>query len=152
MRKVPLRFTAITASHLSSPSFLAKPSRVIPALLTRTWSPPNASRAFFTTASQSAFFDTSHFTATAFPPAASISAATFAAPSSFQSATTTAAPSEASLLAVAAPMPLPAPVTTATLSLNLMATSPWKRLAPLPHARPAALQDELALLVHAVHV
>src|SRR3546814_12644893 len=58
---------------------------------------------------------TSMASASASPPADSISATTPRAVSPLRSATTTLAPSAANRFAVASPMPLPAPVTTATL-------------------------------------
>src|SRR5438067_11655166 len=68
----------------------------------------------------SAALETSPLTATAFPPALVIAATTASAPDLLEAKfTTTDAPSAASDLAMAAPMPFDAPVTTATLPVSL---------------------------------
>src|SRR5574341_1179658 len=109
-RKVPFRLTASTASHCSSVILAAIASRLMPALLIRMSSRPNARTVSWTTRSQSAFFATSPATMSALAPADRISPATASSPSTFASFTATSAPSRANRFAVAAPMPLAPPV------------------------------------------
>src|SRR5258708_10923573 len=116
----------MTPSQSSSVILWIRLSRMIPAQATRmsTWAN------FSTAASKSALTEsrsvTLHATASARPPAFSISPATSLAGPSSRSAITTAAPSSANRLAVAAPMPRPPPVTNATRSLNRKAPSSMK--------------------------
>jgi len=79
----PLRFTATIRSKLSS-AVSATGDRVItPALLTSTWTPPNACSAASNSADTAAGSATSARTATARPPAASILATSAVAASAF---------------------------------------------------------------------
>src|SRR3954466_4765647 len=76
----------------------------------------------------SAALDTSPPTATALPPAAVMAATTFSAPALLEAQfTPTQAPSAASDLAMAAPIPLDAPVTIATLPVSLLIMFPLKK-------------------------
>jgi len=117
-----------------------------PALLIRMSSPPQLLTARPTAASHCSCEVTSRCAYAAWPSAWPISAATRFPESSWMSVTRTAAPSAASRLAVAAPMPLPAPVTRATrpasLSTALLSRKPlWLgRSAPsgLPGSRERA--------------
>ena len=90
--------------------------RIAPALLTTTWSAPNASAAARTTRSAPDASARSAGTASARPPAASISAATASRGSARRPASTTGQPSRARTRAVERPIPVPPPVTSATRS------------------------------------
>ncbi len=119
----PLRWTRMTASHSSSSMLKLILSRRIPALFTRTCSPPSSSTACWTMCSAPDQDATSSEFTAARPPAAWISATTSPAGVGSKSFTSTAAPSEANSNASSRPMPRPAPVTIATLPSN----------APMPH-------------------
>jgi hypothetical protein len=131
-RNGAVRLTRMTRSHSASDTSAAAdiPS-MMPALFTSTSSPPKVSTAAATTCSTTAGSLRSPVTATAVPPAASISATTALAVSALTSATTTLAPSPANRSAAARPMPEPAPVTTTLLFSN--------PLPPMPTSAPAVL-------------
>src|SRR3984957_2983273 len=121
---VPLRWTAITASQSASVHVARIESRTIPALFTTPVSVPNVSTAVLIMSATSSQHDTEPVCATAFPPAASISATTSAAgpapspavPSRLTpgSLTTTEAPWADSARQWPRPMPRPPPVTRTT--------------------------------------
>ena len=96
----------------------ASVSLVIAALLTRTSSLPNlartAAKAVFTCAASA----TSRGTASASPPAASISFTRSSSLATWRAATATFAPDCANASAMARPIPCEAPVTSATLSFS----------------------------------
>src|SRR6266851_620230 len=98
---------------------MARPSRVVAALLTRISRRPNFSRTRLKPALTCSASDTSIFTASAVPPAAVISATSAKSFSSLRAATATFAPASASASAVSRPMPWEAPVMRATLSFKL---------------------------------
>ncbi len=115
--KWPLRWVAITASHSSSDMLKSIRSRRMPATATTPSIRPHRSTAVFTMRSPPAMVLTSWATATASPPALSISFTTASATSLVgssparptpMSATTTLAPSAAHASAQARPMPPPA--------------------------------------------
>src|SRR4051812_20876153 len=109
----PRRCTRITASHSSALMEKIIRSRRMPALLTSTLRPPYVDTARSTSPVAKSQSPMSPATPIASPPAATISAATFSAPSPM-SLTTTFAPAAARARASARPRPAPAPVTTAT--------------------------------------
>src|SRR5271170_1481946 len=117
-RCAPVRFVLSTASQSSSFMRSASVSRVIAALFTSMSSLPNFAsvcrKPDFTCAGSA----TSIGTASASPPAASISATSDASLSAVRAATATFAPAPASATEVARPIPCEAPVTRATLSLS----------------------------------
>src|SRR5271156_2651456 len=95
-------------------------ARAIPALLIRTSIVPNAamnSANIFLTA---ALLDTSATNGCAFPPARSISVATFCADSGLMSLTPIFAPSPANVRPISRPSPDPPPVISTTLSLSFI--------------------------------
>src|SRR6185369_16353631 len=122
--KWPLRCTATTASNSSSLVLANIRSRTMPALFTRTSSPPYVSTAAWIRPSACCQSATFAPLVTASPPAAVISSTTPCAalpppagdPSrpTPMSLTTTRAPSAANASACARPMPPPAPVTMTT--------------------------------------
>src|SRR3954467_674559 len=103
----------MTASHSSALIEKIIRSRRMPALLTSTLRPPYVDTARSTSPVAKSQSPMSPATPMASPPAATISAATFSAPSPM-SLTTTLAPAAARASASARPSPAPAPVTTAT--------------------------------------
>ena len=114
-RKTPLPLTSMMRSHSSSVQSSTMPLPTMPALLTRMSSLPNLETAVATASRQSASLVTSSRTKTQSPPASLISASVRRPSSSRISPMTTFAPSRASILASAAPMPLAPPLTSATL-------------------------------------
>src|SRR3954464_4270695 len=103
----------MTASHSSALMEKIIRSRRMPALLTSTLRPPYVDTACSTSPVAKSQSPMSPATPIASPPASTISAATFSAPSPM-SLTTTFAPAAARARASARPRPAPAPVTTAT--------------------------------------
>src|SRR5256885_15371855 len=95
----------------------------MPALLTRTSSRPKRSAACWTKAAASASRSMCASTKSAWPPLASISAATRLPRSTSRSANTTLAPSATNRRTVASPMPDPPPVTAAIFPLSR--AMPW---------------------------
>src|ERR1700674_2659730 len=95
----------------------------MPALLTRTSTPPKVSTVLCTAISTCSSSVTSTATPIASAPALLSSAAVDLAASRFRSAIAILAPSRANTSAISLPMPLAAPVTKATLSLRRMAYS-----------------------------
>src|SRR5581483_9594757 len=147
--KCPLRWTAMTASHSSSVMFTSMRSRRIPALLTTMWRLPKADTACSTSRRAPSKSATSSPSATARPPADSISATTCCAgamsvpsPASEppRSLTATLAPAAASATACARPIPRPAPVTIATFPLR---SATRRSLVPLEGARRVDAQARL---------
>ena len=100
----------------------------MPALLTSTDNPPNASAAASTTRATSVSSAASPGSATASPPAWRMLSTVSAAPDPSRSTTATRAPCSASTRAVARPMPLPPPLTSAARP----STSP----VITPHGKP----------------
>src|SRR5580765_837335 len=96
-----------------------------PALHTITSSPPNCSTARSTRLLMSASLVTSATSGSAWPPAASISAATRASSSVRRADKTRDAPSRPSLSAVARPMPADAPVIATTRAGAVPAAARW---------------------------
>lgn len=94
--------------------------RTTPALFTRMSICLNSCRVFLTSFSTSDFLETSHLMGIAWPFCLVISLHTFWQPLRLMSETTTLAPSLASSMAIAAPMPRWAPVTMATLFLSFI--------------------------------
>src|SRR5438105_5319229 len=143
-RNAPRRFRSRTASHSSADMRSSRLSRVIPALFTRMSSaPPPKARASFTTRSASASTDTSPWTSAARAPAAStarfVSSAAVAFPLKLMAMF---APSLASRIAVARPIPRPAPVTSA-----VRPASP-----PISGERPSGLaEDERGVVAAEAH-
>src|SRR5262249_17454176 len=137
-----LRFCARTASQSSSFMAARRPSRVVPALLTRTSRRPKRSTASFTTAWASANRLTSPRTAPAVPPPPPIPPTTSAAaPALLREFRATGAPAGARRRAHARPIPRDAPVTRATLPVRL-ATAIRRR----PLRAPAEEAEEVAAL------
>src|SRR5256885_8366482 len=150
-RKAPERLVASTCSHSSSSSCIERPSARTPALFTSTSTGPkrcSSSAKSSLTASGSA---TSPRTDSAWPPAASISETTPAAPSSsVRKFTPTGQPSAASMRAIAAPIPREAPVTSA-LPSRAIADPPFhQRAAPGEAGAERAHQHTHARLEAAV--
>src|SRR6185437_5381163 len=121
--KVPFRWTRITSSQSCSARLKIIRSRRMPATLTTMSSLPNCSTAVRTSRSPVATLPMSPPSATAWPPAATISSATcLAGPSSPpvpsgappRSLMTRLAPSAANSRLIEAPMPLAPPVMIAT--------------------------------------
>jgi hypothetical protein len=103
------------------------PGTATPALFTNTSSRPCALTAAAIRLSTSAESETSARTAVACPPASAMAATVPAAALASMSPTTAVAPSVASRVAMARPIPAPAPVTTATIpskrrAMNLLAS------------------------------
>ena len=113
IRNGPRRLTSITLSQSSSVILNSIASRVIPALFTSTVGSPSSAAIRSTAVFTSSVLLTSQPTASARPPAFSISFTVPAQSASLRSRTATAMPSEASLIAIPAPMPRAAPVTIA---------------------------------------
>src|SRR6266536_3041989 len=134
----PVKFVCSTASQSSFFMRIARPSRVTAALFTRISSRPNFSTTCLNPAFTCSASATSIFTASASPPADTISPTSAANFSSFRAATTTFAPASANALAVSRPIPCDAPVTTATLSFKLNIPS-----APLRHPKKTCHQRQL---------
>ena len=151
-RYVLFRFASTTRSHSSSSMSMRCVGRRMPALLTRTCTPPKPSSAAATMRSTSAFDVTSPGAATASVPLERSSAAVCSAGPALMSFTTRAAPRAASTWATDLPIPWPAPVTMATLpsrsmrrfsSVILSRCRSWgntndeqwhgRNAAPLPH-------------------
>jgi len=109
------------------------PEPLMPALLTRMSSLPNAATAACTAACQSLSLVTSILTKRAWPPALVMWSTTSRPSASSRSATTTFAPSCAKIVASLRPMPLAPPVMSATLPASLMVTS----FGPDDHSRAA---------------
>src|SRR5215813_6140211 len=122
-RKTPLAFTFRSVSQADVLSVSGSKVPLMPALLTRMSSLPNADTVVLTAASQSGSFVTSSFTNRAWPPDAAIFSTTWRASNSRTSATTTLAPSRAKIVASLCPMPLAPPVTIATFPVSLIAIS-----------------------------
>src|SRR5262245_10808022 len=134
-RKTPLAFTFRSLSQADGLSVSGSNVPLIPALLTRMSSLPNADTVVLTAASQSGSLVTSSFTNRAWPPAATIFSTTCRASNSRTSATTTWAPSRAKIVASLCPIPLAPPVTIATFPASLIAHS---FLGP---SRPASIAE-----------
>src|SRR5258706_1262267 len=122
-KNVPVRLVLSTRSHSSFFISATDEAGKIAASLIRTSMFLKARRVSATMASTDSSFETSVRSARAAPPAASMSLATRAPFSPLSSATTTFAPSSASPLASARPIPWPAPVTIATLFSNSFTSS-----------------------------
>src|SRR5215470_6538508 len=137
-RKTPLAFTFRSVSQADVLSVSGSNVPLMPALLTRMSSLPNADTVVLTAASQSGSLVTSSFTNRAWPPAAAILSATCRASSSSTSATTTFAPSRAKIVASLCPIPLAPPVTIATFPASLIAFSLHERLG---RSRPASIAE-----------
>lgn len=107
-------FTSIIFRQSSVRASATGPIDIMPALLTKMSSPPNASAVLL--ASSRTWFScvTSVCTARAEPPREVIMLATAVILSSLLPASTTRVPAPARATAVASPMPEEAPVTTAT--------------------------------------
>src|SRR5215211_7945562 len=118
-RKLPLRWMSSTVSQSSSLILKARLSRKTPALLTRMSIRPKRLAISSKAASTWWALDTSHATASPSAPAASTASTVSREASAERSSTATLAPSCASRIASAAPMPRAAPVTTATRPLSL---------------------------------
>src|SRR6202043_1145522 len=73
IRNAPFRWTHITVSQSDSDILNSRLSRVTPALLTSTVGPPSSAATFSTAALTWSALETSAPTATALPPASSIS-------------------------------------------------------------------------------
>src|SRR6267154_1627196 len=114
IRNAPRRCTPSTMSQSSSDILNSRLSLMIPALLIRTTGGPSSAATLPTAVATCSASLTSAPTATARPPAAVIASTVGAQALASRSRTPTAMPSEASRLAVAAPMPRAAPVTMAT--------------------------------------
>ena len=71
VRKAPFKLVSSTWSQASSFIVMSRPSRVMPALLTRMWTAPNCCRAASTRALTSSVLDTSQRMAAALAPRAS---------------------------------------------------------------------------------
>src|ERR671917_1048980 len=121
-RKLPFRWTSRTVSQSSSLILKARLSLRTPALLTRMSIRPK--RLATSSKALSTFWalDTSHAIANASTPAASTASTVCRQASAERSSTATLAPSCASRIASAAPMPRAAPVTTAVRPLSLTST------------------------------
>src|SRR3989442_944645 len=114
MRNAPRRLTSMTRSQSSSFMRTRRPSRMTPALLTRMSTRPNRCLAASTNRSASSRITASATTPRTAPPRASSSLAERWSRSASRPETTTAAPSSASNVAIARPMPRLPPVTIAT--------------------------------------
>src|SRR6202167_3552175 len=114
----PVRFVRNTASQSSSFMRSASVSRVIAALFTSMSSLPNFASVCWKPDFTCAASATSIGTASASPPAASISATSDASVSAVRAATATLAPAPASATDVAERIPCEAQVTRATSSLS----------------------------------
>src|SRR2546427_167587 len=114
-RNVPVSMTPTSRFHLSTENSCTGEMNCRPALFTRMSRPPNSRAVAATMASTSPGRLTSARSGIACPPAPSISWAIVRAPVSCRSHTPTAAPCDASIPAMARPMPLAAPVTIAVL-------------------------------------
>src|SRR5215211_3742047 len=127
----PLTLMSSVVSQTDASVSVTEPSWLIitPALLYRTCRPPKRSTAAFTIASASASSDASEWTYEAWPPPASISAATASPASSATSVRTTDAPSLAKSLEATIPMPLAPPVMRATFPSSRPIVPP-SRVAP----------------------
>jgi hypothetical protein len=126
-RKIDLTFTAMSRSNsVSSTSSMGRRTWLMPALLTRMSTRPNASTIDFTAASTSVRWETSQRTAIAL---LLIEAAASPAAFSLMSTTATRAPSRAKVAAMPLPKPDPAPVTSATLLSRRMLFS-FRSAAP----------------------
>ena len=129
-RKVPRSLAATTwsksATSMSCTGVSIGP--VTPATLTRmSMRPSNTSSARATMARTSASEVTSQPTAKASRPRERTSSATASSGAVSRAASTTSAPSRASVVVIAAPMPFAAPVTIAFL--------PWSLIASFPRVR-----------------
>src|SRR5881296_4159885 len=114
-RNVPVSMTPTSRFHLSTGNSCTGEMNCRPALFTRMSRPPNSRAVAATMVSTSPGRLTSARSGIAWPPAPSISWARVRAPVSCRSHTPTAAPCDASIPAMARPMPLAAPVTIAVL-------------------------------------
>src|SRR4051812_28657496 len=136
-RKVPARFTSMTASQSAAFMRIARPSRVMPALLTST-----STRVFsLSTRAKASFTDsgelTSRLTRIDWPPQpghAPISAASCSSCSMPRAANTTSNPARHKENAMARPIPRLAPVTTAT---RLLILAPYAVLVSDTHLNMA---------------
>src|SRR6267378_1705906 len=118
----PQRLTPRTHCQSRCVAVSSAPHAATPALLQRTCTAPNASKARAASACTWGSSVTSVRTPSALTPSACASPATAAIPRSSRSATTTLAPSRANRRINARPMPLAPPVTTAVLPRNSTAT------------------------------
>jgi hypothetical protein len=116
---------------------------MIPALLNRTSSLPNACSVFAIIASQSTAFETSARTDTASPPASTMSSTTDVARSPSRSTTATFAPSEANSSADSRPISPAAPVMSATFPSSLMRGRPPPTRRTRRTVRPASDRPRL---------
>ncbi len=115
-KKEPYRLILSTRSQSACFIRMARPSRVMPALFTRTSMRPFSAITLAKPAFTASYEETSRSRVMAAPPAARISSATFALFSTSGDATTRNRPVRASVRAVSRPMPRLPPVTTATRS------------------------------------
>ncbi len=129
--KVPRRFTASMRSRRFTGVSSVPVREIALALLTRTSSPPNVFTAVLTAAATASASRTSNCSASALPPAVSISFATvWMVPGSFGCGsadlpvTTTFAPSHAKRSAISRPMPRVAPVMNTVFPCNLGIRTP----------------------------
>src|SRR5918992_6173328 len=121
-RKLPFRWMSSTVSQSSSLILKTRVSRKTPALLTRMSIRPKRLATSSKALSTCWALDTSHAIANASTPAASTASTVCRQASAERSSTATLAPSCASRIASAAPMPRAAPVTTAVRPLSLTST------------------------------
>src|SRR3954470_16240333 len=141
-RKLPFRWVSMTVSQSSSLILKRRLSRMTAALLTRMSSAPSSATVRSTAASTCSRERTSQPIAIAVPPSRVIASTVSAQSSSRRSLTATCAPSAASLIAVAAPIPRPAPVTSAArpssraMRPDRSRSGSEPRAGP-PHAEPA---------------
>src|SRR3990172_689426 len=125
-RKTVVRLPSMVFCQSSSVQSAARVrERMIPALFTRTSSWPKVSIAARIRRWMSAPCVTSAGTASARPPAESISLATASIGPGRRPLATTLAPSRANMRAMARPRPVPPPVTIATLFFNRKSAEGW---------------------------
>ncbi len=137
----PIRSTPMIQSMSSSDISINAWNDVTPALANRSETGPSAAFASSFACRTDARSETSQASATAVPSAAPISSATARAFSSRMSATTTAAPSTASALARARPIPLPPPVTNATRPAISVTPDYWIGSSPASVVRCISRRD-----------
>src|SRR5699024_637266 len=129
-RKAPLRLVWMTLSKSSSFMAMARPSRVMPALLTRIWMPPSSLTAVSIRVLAASGSATSPWTArTCTPRASSSCSVCWAAAALPAYEKTTLAPRRASSRQMARPMPRLPPVTTAVFPLMLPISFSFQRRA-----------------------
>src|SRR5215212_7791985 len=137
-RKLPLRCTSSTLSQSSSLILNERLSRNSPALLTRMSIRPKRWKISSNAFSTCCALDTSHAITIASAPAASTPSTVSWQASADRSRTATFAPSCASRIASAAPMPRAAPVTTAVRPSSLK-SPPLGREHYRPHPQRCRL-------------